>query len=853
MALRLSPLLAVLTAVVIGAPGPRATAREPARTEPRVLFKVRPGVVEADAARIVTARLTKGLGVARGWMPRSLRRVFAQRPASLAAKDRGAGLDRVYLSALPQGLDMDEAVALLAGDPRVEYAQPDHVRESHILPDSSGPPSDPFFGSSGSWGQSYGDQWALPKLNVEHAWDLSHADGIVVAVVDSGVDYYHPELSGRMWANPEEAGQGPSNGYPGDTMGWDFVANDNDPQDAFGHGTHMAGIIAAETDNGIGIAGVAPAARIMAVRAIAGAGKGTSSTIAAGIVYAADNGAHVIAVSSGCVTRCPSDPVVEQAVRHASAKGALVVISAGNNGDNLAWYSPQNMVDARPIVVNATDELDRRESFGNVGDFLDLAAPGGGRNPAPAVVDPVSNILSLAAGSCAPIVCIPSKLVGSGLLRRAGTSMSAAYVAGVAALVLGEDPLRSATSARRKLFANAQDFGPGGYDPYFGWGRLTALNSVADLRRFILARILAPAAGATVSGIVRIAGAADARTFQDYEVSVGAGVSPTAWTTTGITAFATPTTQGDLARWKTDGLAGPWTIRLLVRDTVGGTRESRRTVTVAASPSWPGLIVDVASEGPGTGTVQADPPRASCDGVPGSTQTCTYPFDAPTQVTLTAVPHGLAVFAGWSGACSGTGPCTVNVAAREFVRAAFIGPYRLEAGGLVDPPGVECDTDGHCGPPLYRAGTEVTIFYADPIVDYAWYWIPEPWPTPPLLCGRQYGGVSCVVVMDRGRVIRAGLERTPRPDPIMVGSGYRMYQAFGAVNLSPSVFQLQYPPRPLFYSWYDETTGQYLGDTPTLSPALAVGLHYILFDVWDDTEPVNNHAWTRYELFVRDP
>ena len=472
----------------------------------------------------------------------------------------------------------------------------------------------------------------------------------MVAVVDSGVDYYHPELSARTWANPEEAGQGPSNGYPGDTMGWDFVANDNDPLDEFGHGTHMAGIIAAETDNEVGIAGVAPAARIMAVRAIGGAGKGTSSTIAAGIVYAADNGARVIVVSSGCITRCPSDPVVEQAVRHASAKDALVVISAGNRGDNLAWYSPQNMVDPRPIVVNATDELDRRESFGNVGDFLDLAAPGGGRNPATAVVDPVSNILSLAAGSCAPIVCIPSKLVGSGLLRRAGTSMSAAYVAGVAALVLGADPVGNATSARRKLFANAQDFGPGGYDPYFGWGRLTGLNTVADLRRFILARIMSPAGGATVSGLVRIVGAADARTFSRYEISVGAGAFPTTWQTTSLMPIGSSTAQGDLARWNTEGLAaGAWTIRLRVYDTVGGVREHRRTVNVTSAPPIPELVLDVASEGPGTGTVKADPPGAFCDGVPGSTQTCSY-TRARDRSRLRQCPRG------WPSSPGGAAP-----------------------------------------------------------------------------------------------------------------------------------------------------------------------------------------------------
>jgi subtilisin family serine protease len=846
MAFRLSPLFLLATALVIGAPEQQATASKPGgpepdpRGEPRVVFKVRHGVVEADAAKIVTARLARD--VARAFAPRGLRRVFAERPVRVDSGDRAAGLDRVYVSDLPRGLGMEDAAVLVAGDPRVEYAQPDYVRESHYLPDYPSPPSDPFFGSSGSWGQSYGDQWAFPKLNVEHAWDLSHGEEVVVAVVDSGVDYLHPELSGRMWANPEEAGQGPDNGYPGDTMGWDFVANDDDPQDQFGHGTHMAGIIAAETDNGIGIAGVAPAARIMAVRAIAGAGKGNSSTIAAGIVYAADNGARVIAVSSGCIVRCPSDPVVEQAVRHASAKGALVVISAGNNGDNLAYYSPQNMVDPRPIVVNATDDFDRRESFGNAGDFLDLAAPGGGRNPDPPVVGPVSNILSLAASYCAPIVCGPSKLVGSGYLRRHGTSMSAAYVAGVAALVLGADPLGNASSARRKLFANAQDFGPRGYDPYFGWGRVTGLNAVADLHRFILARIMAPASGATVNGPVRIVGAADARTFSGYEISVGAGAAPTTWQATGLTPVGSPTAQGDLARWNTEGLAaGTWTIRLRVYDTVGGVRESRRTVSVANTSSLPELVLDVASEGPGTGTVHVDPPRTFCDGVPGSTQTCNYTGAGP--ITLTAVPEGMAGFAGWSGACSGTGACTVDVTERHAVRASFRGPYKLVerihfvTGGMG---WIETDPyNFHCGPGAtcwWRYGDVVTIrgYAAEPLS--SWQWITPLFPVP--------------VVMDRDLFVE-GVATEFRPQEINISPIWEQRVPFGTpVTFSPHVYLQQYPPPVLYYTWTDEITGEFLGDTESLTVRLGPGLHKIVFSVADDN---GNSAWIQFRVLVHDP
>jgi len=261
----------------------------------------------------------------------------------------------------------------------------------------------------------------------------------------------------------------------------------------------------------------------------------------------------------------------------------------------------------------------------------------------------------------------------------------------------------------------------------------------------------------------------------------------------------------------------------------------------------------VASDGPGTGTVHALPPGAFCDGVPGSTQTCTHAFDAPTQVTLTAVPNGLAVFAGWSGACSGTGPCTVDVAAREFVRAAFIGPYRLAVRGVdpaFDPPGVECgDTVGPCA--WQRAGTTVTLRYEVHVFETV-DWVPEPRPTEPEPpCGQS----SCVVVMDRARFLHALVHETPFPNPISISpDNGRMYQAFGAVYLFPQVTQLQYPPLPLHYSWFDETTGQYLGDAPPpIAPPLAVGLHYITLFVFDDAEPTSNSAFARYELFVRDP
>ena len=146
------------------------------------------------------------------------------------------------------------------------------------------------------------------------------------------------------------------------------------------------------------------------------------------------------------------------------------------------------MADPRPIVVSATDERDQRilREWRRV-----RRSRRSGRGPEPVARGPltVSNILSLASSSCSPLVCDAHLLVGdSQYLRRAGTSMSAAYVSGVAALVLAEHPLAHLQWVRQRLFGNAQDLGPKGHDSMFGWGRLTALNAVADLRRYILAR-----------------------------------------------------------------------------------------------------------------------------------------------------------------------------------------------------------------------------------------------------------------------------------------------------------------------------------------------------------------------------
>jgi thermitase len=175
---------------------------------------------------------------------------------------------------------------------------------------------------------------------------------VTVAVIDSGICLDHPDLAGRI------------------VSGWDFVQDDNQPQDEFGHGCGVAGIIAANVNNGIGVAGVAPNARLMPLRVLDGLGMGSSSDVAAAIVYAADSGAQIINLSLGGPT---TSSLLEEAVNYAASRGVTIVASAGNQGVEAALYPA-----AYPaaIAVGSVDQSLQRSSFSNYGWQLDLMAPG---------------------------------------------------------------------------------------------------------------------------------------------------------------------------------------------------------------------------------------------------------------------------------------------------------------------------------------------------------------------------------------------------------------------------------------------------------------------------------------------
>ncbi|MEG4075180.1 S8 family serine peptidase [Microcoleus sp. Pol14C2] len=263
------------------------------------------------------------------------------------------------------------------------------------------------------------NNWGVDAINAPDVWEQNiTGNGIVVAVVDSGVDYYHSDLDSNIWQNPGEIADNgiddDRNGFIDDIRGWDFVYNDNYPidLDIYGHGTHIAGAIAAER-NDFGITGVAYNAKIMPVRVIDSFRDAYTNNVAAGIRYAADNGANVINLSLGNEFYPSQDE--NDAIEYANNKGSVVVIAAGNSGFSQPAYPARN-ADRWGIAVGSID----------INGSMDYDSNRAGSTPLDYLVAPGVDIYSTTPYDTYDILT--------------GTSMATPHVAGVAALVLNANP-----------------------------------------------------------------------------------------------------------------------------------------------------------------------------------------------------------------------------------------------------------------------------------------------------------------------------------------------------------------------------------------------------------------------------
>ena len=494
------------------------------------------------------------------------------RPLAVQSEPSFAG---VYVLQLSPWFDMEKVAREYARDPAVAWAEPD--RKVHVQLT----PNDPYFSSSGSWGQSFDDLWGIKLIDAPAAWDSVQGSGVVVAVTDTGVDYTHPDISANMWVNLEEIpGDGidnDRNGYVDDVYGWNFVAGTNEVQDDFGHGTHVAGTIAATGQNGIGVIGVAWQSRIMALKGLDAHGGGLESNLADAILYAAENGANVINASWGGFGQAQ---VIDDAIAVAAAHGVVFVAAAGNSNvdveNNLSGpFFPAANHNA--ITVAAIDHLSQKAFFSNFGTKIDVAAPGGGDG---GETGNFRTVLSLrASGADKEMTGYGALVVGHKYLRQAGTSMAAPHVAGAAALILSAHPSYSPAEVRQALHAGADDLGDPGFDIYFGYGRVNAARSssitVLDVA------ITAPASGFVATGTeVTFTGSATGPDFASYVLEYGAGVTPTSWTpiTDPITS---PVSNGQLGVWDTRNvLDGSYAVRIRAQNTVGVNFEDRINITL---------------------------------------------------------------------------------------------------------------------------------------------------------------------------------------------------------------------------------------------------------------------------------
>ena len=350
----------------------------------------------------------------------------------LAAGWRAESLGEGFFALAAPGAGVADVTGWAGGSPLVVAVEPDFVIAPATIP------NDPSFGSL--WGlHNTGQSGGVVNADIDApaAWlTTTGSRGVVIAVIDTGVDYTHRDLAANAWRNAGEiAGDGidnDGNGYVDDVFGWDFVNRDADPMDDNGHGTHVAGTIGAVGNNGTGVVGVNWQVSIMALKFLSGSGSGSTSGAIGALNYATrmkrDFGVNVVATNNSWGGGGFST-TLREAIAGGGRAGILFVAAAGNDGTNndSTPHYPSNYTDDALISVAATDRSNRLASFSNFGaTSVDVAAPGAG---------------------------IVSTLPGNRSGSFSGTSMATPHVAGVVGLMAAANPAATAAEIRTALLA----------------------------------------------------------------------------------------------------------------------------------------------------------------------------------------------------------------------------------------------------------------------------------------------------------------------------------------------------------------------------------------------------------------
>ncbi|MCA9398864.1 MAG: S8 family serine peptidase, partial [Candidatus Omnitrophica bacterium] len=387
--------------------------------------------------------------------------------------------------------------------------------------------------------------------------------------MDTGVDYTHPDLAENIWTNPGEIPDNgiddDGNGYIDDVYGWDFSGNDNNVIGDNSHGTHVSGTIAGVANNSIGVAGVAPKAKIMPVKGFPDDGGSTpSSALANGLRYAMENGADIISNSWACSSPCPTNPVVDNVVREAYSNGVVLVFAAGNSNNEVDRFSPTRLDEV--ISVASVNKSDVRSSFSNHGMKINVAAPG---------------------------EWITSTTIG-GYGSSSGTSMACPHASGVAALILAKNPGISNEDVIKIMEMATDDIDNPGFDVAGGHGRINAFKAVS-IEAPLDAKITEPAEGGVVvqTDIALIKGTADGENFDHYQLfyrpASGGDLIPM-----GDPIYTPVNNGGVLGAFNTDNLAiGTYLIQLSVTDDSGFIATDAVQVTIEQYANRPPVLNNI--------------------------------------------------------------------------------------------------------------------------------------------------------------------------------------------------------------------------------------------------------------------
>ncbi|MHB1687531.1 MAG: S8 family serine peptidase [Ignavibacteriaceae bacterium] len=429
---------------------------------------------------------------------------FAQKFGSV-----DSSLSRILKVTFPNQNSADTFIKQIQNDPTVEYVQQANIYKIDSIPNDS----------------LVSQQWALQKIKAFDAWNITEgSDSIIIGVIDTGIDYLHPDLKNKIYINHGETGKDKNgndkrsngvdddgNGFIDDYMGWDFVDNrsypfdssagdytgwDNNPMDENGHGTYIAGIIGAETNNLIGIAGTAPKVELLNIRAFDASGYGQEDDVAAAILYAVKMGAKVINMSFGDTQ---FSYVLRDVIKYAFSKGVVLVASSGNSGDDQQHY-PSGYTEV--ISVGNSTPDDQVAPSSSYGSRLDLVAPG-------------TDILTTAKGG--------------GYSEVSGTSASAPFVSAAAGLILSLGNF-SNEEVKQILKSTADDIDAPGWDIHSGAGRLNLFNAVSAAVPSIIKFDTPKQDFATNSDTLKIFATILSAYFSNYSLYVGTGIDPTSWT-----------------------------------------------------------------------------------------------------------------------------------------------------------------------------------------------------------------------------------------------------------------------------------------------------------------------------------